>query len=104
MTNRVIASLSQILNTTAGDTGADKAVVNAEQNLNRLAQVQFNIGSGDTVVLEGKIESTLNYGVIYTADTDVIINVDLPIIYRARRTIDGASADSEVWVQKLGEY
>lgn len=104
MTNRVEASLNQILDTTAGDTGAAQTIYNREQNLNRMAQVQFNIGTGDTVVLEGKIHSSLNYGVIYTATSDVIIDVDLPTTYRARRTVDGGSADSEVWVQKLGEY
>jgi hypothetical protein len=102
MANKIIATLTQILDTTAGDTGAAQTVTNPLQNLDRLSQVQFNIGSGDTVVLEGKIKSTLNYGVIYTATSDKIINVDLPIAYRARRTVDGGGADSEVWVQTFG--
>jgi len=104
MTNKVIAKVEQILDTTGGDTGSDKTLYSRDQDLNRLSQVQFNIGSGDSVVIEGKLDSSLNYGVIYTATSDVIINVDLPSTYRARRTVDGGSADSEVWVKTFGEY
>lgn len=95
---------NQILDTTAGDTGATQTVTRTTQFTGRNSQVQIQIGSGDTVVIEGKLDSTLNFVTLATYTADDLVNLDLPPIFRARRTVDGASEDSQVWVRSFGDY
>lgn len=102
MANEILATLTEILDTSTGDTGATQTFDNRGQNLNRNAQVQCEIGAGDTVVIEGKLKTALSFVTIHTFTTDDIVSIDLPTIYRARRTVDGGSADSTIDVQTFG--
>ena len=102
MANEIIATLTEILDTTGDDTGTTQSITNPEQNLNRNAQVQCEIGAGDTVVIEGKLKPSLSFVIIHTFSTDDVVSIDSPTIYRARRNVDGGSADSKVDVQTVG--
>jgi len=90
-----------ILNTTGGDTGATQTASNPDLNLDKSAFIQVEIGAGDTVVIEGQLNSTLSFATINTYTTNTIESIKLPNTYRARRTVDGGGADSQVWVQLL---
>ncbi len=89
----------EILDTTAGDTGATQTLFNREQRRGRPMHIQAEIGAGDTVVIEGKVESTLSFVTLATFTANDIKAIDLPNIYRARRTVDGGGADSNVFVE-----
>lgn len=89
----------EILDTTAGETGATQNILNREQRRGRAAHIQAEIGAGDTVVVEGKVETTLSFVTLATFTANAIIALDLPNIYRARRTVDGGGADSNVFVE-----
>jgi len=96
-------SLVQILNTTAGETGA---TITREGNRNqrvgpRTAMVQAEIGAGDTVLFEGRMKGTLSFVTLDTYTGNEIAFIDLPAEYRARRTVDGGGADSEIWVENF---
>jgi len=104
MANKIEASLQKILDTADSEVGADVTMVDREHNLNRLSKIQFFVASGDQIILEGKLDESLDYSTIYTASSDSIINMDLPSVYRATRTTDGEAGDSQVWVKRLGEY
>ena len=98
MVNEVTGSISKILDTTSGETGDTQTFTQRQQTL-KSAQVQVEIGSGDTVVIEGKLESTLSFVTYKSINTDDLFTMDLPPILRARRTTDGGSGDTQVWLQ-----
>ncbi len=89
----------EILDTTAGDTGATQTIFNRRQRSGRAAHFHVEIGTGDTVVIEGKVESTLSFVTLATFTANDIKAIDLPNTYRARRTVDGTSGDSNVFVE-----
>lgn len=103
MPNLVEAASNQILDTTAGDTGATQTITSRKQNIGIDAHIQCEIGSGDTVVIEGRVDDTLSFVVLYTFTADTIISAHLPSEYRARRTVDGGTGDSEVWIKTFGD-
>ena len=96
-----MADAKQILDTTSGDTGAAETFSNDELNLNKNIFFQCEIGSGDTVVVEGRLDSTLSYVVLETMTADTLKQIKVPNTFRARRTVDGGSEDSQVWIQTL---
>jgi hypothetical protein len=105
MTNQVINSNTKILDTTSAETGSDYTTTSNEQDLDKRALVHVEIGSGDTVILEGKLSTSASaYVTIETVTTSIIKEIKLPNILRARRSVDGGSADSKVWIQKLGSF
>lgn len=89
----------EILDTTAGDTGATQTVFNREQRRGRPSHIQAEIGAGDTVVIEGKVEGTLSFVTLATFTANDIKALDLPNTYRARRSVDGGGADSNVFIE-----
>jgi len=101
MVNEVLGSITKILDTTSGDTGDTQTITEREQTL-KAAQIQIEIGAGDTVVIEGKLESSLSFVTYKAIQTNDLFTIDLPPIYRARRTVDGGTEDSQVWLQKFG--
>lgn len=93
----------EILDTTAGDTGAEFEVVRGRLEEDRAAHVGFAVGDGDTVVLEGKVTSAHSYQTLYSTDDGAAPQrVELPRYVRARRTVDGGAADSTVWLEVFG--
>lgn len=93
-----MASPKEIFDSASGETGTEQEFARQTSESDITALVQCEIGSGDTVVLEGKLDSTLSYVIIATFTADTLVEVSLPPYYRARRTVDGASGDSQVWV------
>lgn len=93
-------SSRKILDTAVdGETGATKTVSTNEQFRGRRAHVQVQIGSGDEVVIEARLDDSLDWMTIATYAEDTLESIDLPGEYRARRSVDGAAGDSVVWVQ-----
>lgn len=89
----------EILDTTAGDTGTTYTLLNRSIANGINTYVNVEIGAGDTVVLEGKLVSANTFVTIATFTTDELIIVDLPSIFRARRTVDGGAGDTTVNIQ-----
>ena len=89
----------EILDTTAGDTGATHTLMSRSISAGRGTYVNVEIGAGDTVVIEGKLVSGNTFVTIATFTTDDLIIVDLPVIFRARRTVDGGGADTTINIQ-----
>ena len=96
-----MANATLILNTTTGETGATQTLSNDNLNLNKDAFYQVEIGAGDTVVIEGRIDSSLSFVTLATVTTNQLQAIKTPNSIRARRTVDGGSADSYVWIQQL---
>lgn len=89
----------EILDTTGGDTGTTFTLLNRSIANGVGTYVNVEIGAGDTVVLEGKLVSGNTFITIATFTTDDLVVVDLPSIFRARRTVDGGGADTTVNIQ-----
>ena len=88
-----------VLDTTVSDTGETQT---AKANfLNKDKPIRFSaaIGSGDTVVIEGKAETADDFETLHTFTDDTPADVYVSAIWRARRTVDGGSADSTIKVQ-----
>lgn len=104
MANQIVGAATKILDTTSSDTGDTQTFLSNNRDLDKYAYFQVAIGSGDTVVIEGRLESNLSFVVLETITSDTLKLIKLPNEYRARRTVDGGGADSEVWVQTLGSF
>jgi hypothetical protein len=92
-------SLVRIFNSADGETGTIQSRAgNRYQREGRTAMVQAEIASGDTVLFEGRMESTLTFVTLDTFTANEIAFIDLPAQYRCRRTVDGGN-DSTVWVE-----
>lgn len=91
----------KIFDSASGETGGDVNTSNPELNLNKDAYFQVQIATGDTVVIEGKLDSTLSYVIVETITENTLKEIKLPKIFRGRRTVDGAVGDSTVYIQKL---
>lgn len=91
----VLTILNTLTDGDEGDTQMNR--LDVTQALDQKCFLQAEIGSGDTVILEGRIDATCSFVTIgqpYTTNT--LRRVNLPNEYRAVRTIDGGSEDSVV--------
>jgi hypothetical protein len=89
----------EVLDTTIGDTGPTQTM-----DANYLkddvrdggTRMIFTIGSGDTVAIQGKAETADSFVTLQSVTSTSIVDVKLPPIWQAKRTVDGGSADSTV--------
>ena len=82
------------------ETGPTQTLKIRQLSLWKGAYIEVVIGSGDTVIFEGNISgSSTVFQTIATFTASGIITADLPTKYRARRSVDGGGADSQVYVQ-----
>jgi len=95
MPNPIITVLSSSVN----DTGPTQTV--GMGFLKKMFPLRFSIslGSGDTVVIEGKAESADTFETLHTFSDETPADVFVSRIWRARRSVDGTSADSVVKVE-----
>lgn len=65
------------------------------------ARLSISLGSGDTVVVEGKAEAADSFVALHTwtGGDEVPVDVYLSKIWRCRRTVDGGGADSTVKIE-----
>ncbi len=79
-----------------GDTQTAKAGF-----LKKNIPVRFtaSIGAGDTVVIEGKSDSGESFETLHSFTDDTPADIYLSLIWRARRSVDGGGADSEIFVE-----
>lgn len=87
-----------ILSTASGDTGSTYTLKNRELMGGKGTYVNAEVASGDTIVLEGKLLAANDFVILATFTADALVVVDLPTIYRGRRTVDGGS-DSTLTIQ-----
>jgi hypothetical protein len=88
-----------VLDTTVGDTGNTQTMKLGFMAEDTPARITIEAGSGDTVVIEGKSHADDSFQTVHSFihGTDVApIDLYLPLIWRARRTVDGGGADSTV--------
>jgi hypothetical protein len=99
-----VATILDTTQTLAGaasaETGPTQTLKLRQLSLGEGAYVEAVIGSGDTVILEGNISGSASvFQTIATFTASALIPVDLPSKYRARRSVDGGGADSQIYVQ-----
>ena len=94
-----MGNVTKILDSTVTDTGETQSLKNREILGGKGTYIDFEIGAGDTVVLEGKLVSANDFKTVLTVTADALFEVDLPHIFRCRRTVDGGGADSTVHIQ-----
>lgn len=91
----------KVLDTTIADTGP--TYVADQQFLDQDIPLTFSlsIGAGDTVILEGKMETADSFKTIYTFPDETPRQIFVMPIWRLRRTVDGGSADSTIKVANI---
>lgn len=90
-----------VLDTTVGDSGADQIAKFDFLGMDRPLRFSISLGSGDSVVIEGKAESSDDYEVIHTFSDETPADVYVSHRWRVRRSTDGGSGDSTVKVQNV---
>lgn len=95
------ANIIQVLNSATADTGPTQTV-----KLNYLKKdmpMRFSIalGSGDTVVIEGKAETADAFEILHTwtGGSETPADIFVSRIWRARRTVDGTVGDTVVKIE-----
>ena len=91
-------NIVKVLDSTLSDTGPTQKCDMAYLDKDIPATFSVSIGAGDTVVLEGKMESADSFQTIYTFPDNTPRQIYLMPLWRVRRTVDGVSADSTVKV------
>ena len=95
----------KILDTTIGETGTENFDNTEIIDTDKPIRFHCYLGSGDTVVIEGKVKAEDTYQVLYTFDADNTQPIDIYVspYFRARRTVDGGG-DSSVEVVESRLY
>lgn len=88
----------KILDTSVGETGDTQTSKAGFLKKDRPLRFSIDIGSGDTVVIEGKSESAEDFEVLHTFTDETPADVFVSRFWRARRTVDGGG-DSQVFVE-----
>lgn len=91
----------KILDSTVSDTGPDQEMEYSFLDKDIPLRFSVSLGSGDTVVIEGKLESGDDYEVMHTFTDDTPADIYVMRLFRARRTVDGGSGDSWVKAQNV---
>jgi hypothetical protein len=90
-----------VLDTTVADTGPDQTRTFPILHKDTPMRFSISLGSGDTVVIEGKAESADAYEVLHTFTDETPADVYVSHLWRARRSVDGTAGDSTVKVQNI---
>lgn len=88
-----------ILDTTNDDTGATQTMKAGFLKEGKPLRLSASLGSGDTVVIEGKAEAADDFEQLHEFTDDTPADVYVSRFWRARRTVDGGSADSVIKVE-----
>ena len=88
-----------ILDSSLSEDGVTQIVTDSYSKADVYVTLAIYIGSGDSVVLEGKVDQADSFITVQTYTESTLTQVRLPTIFRARRSVDGGSADSVVKVQ-----
>lgn len=89
-----------VLDTTGGTTvTGDTYLTQVSKDLDSTRHVQVVLSSGDTVVVEGGVDSTTgNFVTLATFTASDLVTIDLPPYWRAKRTVDGGVGEALVYV------
>lgn len=91
----------KVLDTTVGEDGPAQAVDHVFLKQDRVdggTRFFVAVGSGDTVLIEGKAETADDYSTLQSVTASGCYDVKLSPIWRASRSVDGSSGDSTVKV------
>lgn len=91
----------KVLDTTVADTGTTQIAKAGFLKKDKPLRLSIDIGSGDTVVIEGKSLAAEDFEILHTFTDETPADVYVSINWRARRTVDGGGADSEVFVENV---
>lgn len=89
----------QILDTTVADTGVTQTVDHSFLGQDKPLRFHADIGSGDTVIIEGRASSGDDWDALHTFTDETPRDIYVSRYFRARRSVDGGSADSTITVQ-----
>ena len=93
------APFVNILDTTASETGNTQTVSDSYTKSDIYNTIAVYVGSGDTVVVEGKVDASQDFIVVNTYTESTLTQIRLPRVFRARRTVDGGVGESLAQVQ-----
>lgn len=91
----------KVLDTTIADTGPTQKMEFDFLKKDIPMRLAPSIGSGDTVVIEGKHEDADSFQTLATFTSNIPQDVYLSRFWRARRTVDGTTGDSWIKAQNL---
>jgi hypothetical protein len=94
---------AKILDTTVGENGAEQVINDRFLRDNIPLRLHFDVGSGDTLQVQGRVESSDNWDNLYTVTTEQPIDVYPSKRMRVIRTVDGGTEDSVCYVQNQYE-
>jgi len=62
-------------------------------------RLSIDIAAGDTVVIEGKSDAAEDFEILHSFTDETPADIYVSQKWRARRTVDGAAGDSQVFVE-----
>lgn len=86
----------KVLDTTVADTGPTQTAELSFLKEDKPVRFHADIGSGDTVLIEGKSDSDDDWDTLATFTDETPQDVFISKFWRARRSVDGATADSAI--------
>jgi hypothetical protein len=91
-------SAVKVLDTTVGETGTTQTMKNNWLKKDKPLRFSIDIGSGDTVIIEGRSDSGEDFEQLHEFTDETPADVYVSRYWRARRTTDGGG-ESEVFVE-----
>jgi hypothetical protein len=85
-----------VLDTTVAETGPAQRTPAGFRNKDKPLRFSAVIGAGDTVVIEGKANAADTYATLHTFTDGTPADIYPPLLWRARRTVDGVAGDSKI--------
>lgn len=94
------ANIITVLDTTVAEAGTDQTAEFSFLGQDVPIRFSISLGSGDTVVVEGKADSSDDYEILHTFTDETPADVYVSHRWRVRRTVDGGG-ESTVKIQNV---
>lgn len=81
------------------DTGPTQTMTRGFLKKNVPIRFSVDLSAGDTVVIEGKSDSSEDFEVLHTFTTETPADVYVSKYWRARRSVDGAAGEAQCFAE-----
>lgn len=89
----------KILDTTIAENGPEQIINSEFLELGTPLRFHADIGSGDTVLIEGRLSQAHDWDLLHTFTDETPVDIYPSYLLRARRSVDGGTEDSKIHVQ-----
>lgn len=89
----------KVLDSTVADNGPTQTMTDGFLKKDKPLRFSVDLGAGDTIVIEGKSDSGEDFETLHTFSDETPADIYVSQIWRARRSVDGGTADSECFVE-----